>query len=696
MLKPHSTSGLLSALDSSVGEFLGVLREADEEAQGRFIRGLLLSGLTDRRILGLLREAYRQGPGAFVPEVVGAVIFAFFSADAEEFRDSNVQAKRDSASAWLELPAVRDFLHLEYDVPQEYLRGELRLLNVGSTSLILRAGDNYVLKILKYRHRPNPRIAQATSQYKKLFGSLGEGTPTVHAAGSYYILMDFVPGPTLREVIQDAGPLERVSQGKKTSQKAASENLERVKGVFLQLTNLLESLHERPTAIVHQDLTPDNIILRPSATGGFPRVVLIDFGYNYVLQEGIGATADILSAQATVAPELSSAQEEGTPRSDLYSLGMILLFMLSGKAMPVSEVPGLIDDSWRIYPEFSDLIESLIDRRPENRLSTKPREEGDHEHTRILFSSAARLYEARHIEAIRGWRKIVSSIPRGLLGEFGKVLELGRQYKAVKEDETLARQARKLRYFALGSHAAHGLVLFVTMIYTLDDLGVINLNGLLPFQLLGPAIGVADFNAGSLSENIWGRLVGLTFSIVAVHYYISMFSGLTAKGVRWQTEFWLRFNSFCFALPILWLLIVRPQHWPFCAAVGVTFVTFNNRSTLRAAKVSLAEIEAKLDPEFGNRFKEFFGLYEAYGWNSGLYAGALLVVGIVLATGVAQDEMMYAIAVSILVNIMIMYVTACTKKGPGIRANLSRLYCGYRRARLVDEAKQLTPGGAVG
>jgi hypothetical protein len=81
-------------------------------------------------------------------------------------------------------------------------------------------------------------------------------------------------------------------------------------------------------------------------------------------------------------------------------------------------------------------------------------------------------------------------------------------------------------------------------------------------------------------------------------------------------------------------------------------------------------------------------MYESYALNSAIYSIALLIGGFILAFGLAKDERIYALAVSFVINLGVIYVSACTKKAPAIRGNLMRLYEGGRRSQLIQTKRQ--------
>jgi len=400
------------------------------------------------------------------------------------------------------------------------------------------------------------------------------------------------------------------------------------------------------------------------------------------LQEKLGTTRQILAAQSSVAPELRDSQFSATGRSDIYSLGILLLFMLTGKAGELSDLDSQLDYIWQEYSEFGGLIESIIEFEPNNRLPEKTSQQTDYEFLSERLVSSFELFRASKLEVSRGWRKILENLP--ISGQYQRVFSLARQYKKVKDIPELASGIRRLLRYSIIAQFAHTIILATAFIYLLDDFGFKDLNQRFFSKNLRDFLGIIDLSPGTWRENIWGRIVGLTFSCVAVRYYQNIHSSISTRGISRWTEFWLRFNSFCFAFPILWLMIIKPSHWPFCAFVGVAFVAINNYNTLITAKSSLKEIIKSLNlPISFSHFEDFFKMYDAYSLNSVIYSGTLLLLGIVLSIGLANEEELYALVISFVINLGVMYISACTTKAPAIRGNLMRLYEGCSRSQLI-------------
>jgi serine/threonine-protein kinase len=131
----------------------------------------------------------------------------------------------------------------------------------------------------------------------------------------------------------------------------------------IQITDVLDYLHNQPSTIVYRDLKPSNIMI----DGNSGRIMLIDFGIARSIsqKEEKGVTA--VGTMGYAPPELFSGNVE--PRSDVYSLGSTIFHLLTG-ADPQSN-PLLIFDFQKnprprqINSQLSDQIERIIMRSVE-------------------------------------------------------------------------------------------------------------------------------------------------------------------------------------------------------------------------------------------------------------------------------------------------------------------------------------------
>ena len=141
----------------------------------------------------------------------------------------------------------------------------------------------------------------------------------------------------------------------------------RVLGWAVQILDALAYLHSQSKPIIHRDIKPDNLIL--SADG---RVMLVDFGLMKQIERQ-AKSGPLVHAFGTVefAPPEQYADGAGTDqRTDLYSLGATMYFMLSGK-LPPKAVDRMLPTSINISLKLPSLrkINSTVSRHTERVIS---------------------------------------------------------------------------------------------------------------------------------------------------------------------------------------------------------------------------------------------------------------------------------------------------------------------------------------
>lgn len=126
-------------------------------------------------------------------------------------------------------------------------------------------------------------------------------------SGSFFLFMEYVTGNTLRRIVTARGRL---------SQRQA---------VFIarELASGLQYLHDRPNPVIFRDLTPDNVLIRADG-----RIKLVDMGCACYLQKGAKGLA---GSRGYSAPEQFITNAEIGIESDVYALGKLMYYMLTGE-----------------------------------------------------------------------------------------------------------------------------------------------------------------------------------------------------------------------------------------------------------------------------------------------------------------------------------------------------------------------------
>ncbi len=227
---------------------------------------------------------------------------------------------------------------------------------------------------------------QREAAIQETLGEVCQQIPSLYAYFSendeFYLVEEWVDGDTLRQRMMASGPLPEAS----------------VRELLTQLLSTIETVHQHQ--IIHRDIKPDNIILRKR--DGKP--VLIDFGAvkesmaTVVNSQGQTARSIVIGTAGYMAPE----QSAGRPvySSDLYSLGLTAIYMLTGKTPAELEsdpVTGRM--AWRSQaPQVSESLASVIDT-------------AIHMHPNERFMSAAEMQQALEspMPAVPGYETTVIS-----------------------------------------------------------------------------------------------------------------------------------------------------------------------------------------------------------------------------------------------------------------------------------------------
>ncbi|HNG19189.1 MAG TPA: serine/threonine-protein kinase, partial [Candidatus Obscuribacter sp.] len=141
------------------------------------------------------------------------------------------------------------------------------------------------------------------------FGMSSQGQP--------FLVMDFLEGMSLKDELKHHGPL----------------SFERAERIFSQVVDALASAHAMN--VVHRDLKPENILLSTQNQNS-DWVTLVDFGLSKLKEPKtqdaytITKTGDVCGSPPYMSPEQCLAASAVDPRSDIYSLAVVVYECLSG------------------------------------------------------------------------------------------------------------------------------------------------------------------------------------------------------------------------------------------------------------------------------------------------------------------------------------------------------------------------------
>jgi serine/threonine-protein kinase len=245
-----------------------------------------------------------------------------------------------------------------------------RLLGKGGMGAVYRAWDlNLNVPVAIKEMVPQPgldphTLAQLRAQFHQEARTLAalshphlpRVTDFFEWGGCSFLVMDFVEGESLDQIVRRQGPLPPAQ----------------VARWGLQLLDALAYCHARN--VLHRDIKPQNIIIRPD--GG---AVLVDFGLVKLWDPRRPETQHIVRGMGTyefASPEhFHLGGQHTSPRSDLYSLGATLYYALTGQEPPSAmdrwahQVPLIPPRGSSIPPQLTAVILRAMELDPNRRFA---------------------------------------------------------------------------------------------------------------------------------------------------------------------------------------------------------------------------------------------------------------------------------------------------------------------------------------
>ena len=178
--------------------------------------------------------------------------------------------------------------------------------------------------------------------------------------GTYYIVMEYVDGKTLKQLIKKRGAL------------TLSECID----IMLQLTDGVEHAHE--SYIIHRDLKPQNIMIQDNG-----EIKITDFGIAMALNNTqLTQTNSVMGSVHYLPPEQASGKGS-TVKSDVYSMGILFYELLTGKlpfrgdnAVEIAlkqikdEIPSVKETNPAIPQSIENIVMKATAKNPRNRYAS--------------------------------------------------------------------------------------------------------------------------------------------------------------------------------------------------------------------------------------------------------------------------------------------------------------------------------------
>jgi TonB family protein len=253
--------------------------------------------------------------------------------------------------------------------PEKFGRYEVQAeLGDGAMGRVYRAWDPSVSRIVAVKTVKHEYLtSDTTAEYMRRFrreaqaaGSLSHPSIVrVYDVGEDYLVMEFVDGRTLQQVLRDEGRFE------------PAEAL-RLLGPIADAVD-----HAHRAGIIHRDIKPANIMVQRD---GQPK--LMDFGVAHHLEASVMTTAgQILGSPSYMSPEQIAGQEV-TGRSDVYSLAVVAYEMLTGlppfqgtitqviyRVMNDAPPPPRLRNAG-LPPRYDDVFAQALEKDPAKRFAT--------------------------------------------------------------------------------------------------------------------------------------------------------------------------------------------------------------------------------------------------------------------------------------------------------------------------------------
>lgn len=178
--------------------------------------------------------------------------------------------------------------------------------------------------------------------------------------GKYYIVMEYVEGKTLKSLIKKRGAL----------------TLPEVIDIMQQLTSAISCAHD--SNIIHRDIKPQNVLIKEDGI-----VKITDFGIAMALNSNeLTQTNSVMGSVHYLPPEQANGKG-ATLKSDIYSLGIVMFELLTGKlpfrgenAVEIAikqmknQIPSVCSINENIPQSVENVILKACAKNPKNRYNT--------------------------------------------------------------------------------------------------------------------------------------------------------------------------------------------------------------------------------------------------------------------------------------------------------------------------------------
>jgi hypothetical protein len=359
------------------------------------------------------------------------------------------------------------------------------------------------------------------------------------------------------------------------------------------------------------------------------------------------------------APEVKNRKKE-TPTADAYSLGIILVQVLTGQEPRQGQMPAAI---WEMSPALGRMFDDLIEQDPLKRLLLHP--SGP-----LSFEALGRTIDLAFQLALKepglnesGFKRLLARLAptsREVSAQF-------RQLRTVRKANAQPPYELYLLGFSVIATTCWWFIVAKAALEKLDDIVTLQWRPLPQGDALAAAI------------------IALSQGLVAAKFYQTMLARITTRGIPGVfarfTEAAVRYMAVVALPTTIFAVFWRPDLWAWMGALGAAAVALANWLTFVFAKRILEAGEGKLSSVPPGTQVSSRG-YEQWWWTMLLYAGVIAVIALGLQVGWMRDTAAYVFGL-VVISVGIHYASKCVVAGPAIRGELAHAFCVGERLSIL-------------